>query len=416
MLVDEKNTDYEIKSSDSEYYTELTSVVDIIIKDYLFRNYKKELSDSELSINKFLGFPNNENVFMKTPTLIYDPEKGSYLFTDRFISVSVTYKGYDFEMMFKVYSRIRYGNVMEEIHQVFVTGSSKKSMFTKQLLTETINKAIKNSGFRNKVLKYSIPEEPADFITSLKIVNPPETNVNSLFIPEIKKKQFIKFIRLTENYKKHKTPLRFLLNGVPGTGKTQIINSIITELKGKATILVCNGGGLPINKVFEFCSLFEPCILVIDDLDFLVANRDFGTSDRNTLGNFLQQMDGFLPSHVFMLAATNDKNLVDAAASRPGRFDMIIDIGEIEKEHYLSLIKRETDDVQIISLFDNSTLEKLENKKVSGAFIVNLVKQLRLAKAADEMISKEIFYDYLNLLHTGFYDYNDLSFRKSVGF
>jgi len=83
--------------------------------------------------------------------------------------------------------------------------------------------------------------------------------------------------------------------------------------------------------------------LVIDDIDFLVANRE-DTFDKKSLGTFLQYLDGFIQQNLFILASTNDKKLVDTAASRPGRFDLIIDMSEINSDNYFSLIYRETTD------------------------------------------------------------------------
>jgi len=127
-------------------------------------------------------------------------------------------------------------------------------------------------------------------------------------------------------------------------------------------------------------------------------------------------LDGFIPNNIFILAATNDKKLVDEAAARPGRFDLILDIGEIEVDNYISLIKRETDDNNILELFSPQILNKMEDKKVSGAFIVNLVKQLKTIRVSGHSVDYEIFADLFNQLYKGFYDYNDYSFNKTVGF
>jgi ATP-dependent 26S proteasome regulatory subunit len=194
------------------------------------------------------------------------------------------------------------------------------------------------------------------------------------------------------------------------------MNSIITNLKDKATIVICNGVNMEMEKIFEFCGLFEPCILVIDDIDFVAGSRDNNNKNNDQLGFLLQALDGFIPNNVFILASTNDKKLVDEAAKRPGRFDLILDIGEIEADNYISLVRRETSDNNIIDLFDRQVLNKLEDKKVSGAFIVNLVKQLKTIRTSGEDINHDIFTDIFNLLYKGFYEYNDNAFARTIGF
>ena len=254
------------------------------------------------------------------------------------------------------------------------------------------------------------------FIDHLSIIKPPTTNLDNIFLPDHKREQIRRFIDTVSNFSEHNISLRYLFNGVPGTGKTQIMNSVITHLEGRATIVICNGADIEIDQIFEFCGLFSPCILVIDDIDFLAGNREVNNGDKSKLANLLQVLDGFIPNNIFILAATNDKKLVDEAAARPGRFDLILDIGEIEADNYIALIKRETDDSSIIELFNQQILNKLEDKKVSGAFIVNLVKQLKTIRISGNNINPDVFADLFNLLYKGFYDFNDYSFNKTVGF
>jgi SpoVK/Ycf46/Vps4 family AAA+-type ATPase len=187
-----------------------------------------------------------------------------------------------------------------------------------------------------------------DFFSGLKILEPKQTSIQEIYIPSDKVQNIERFIYAIENYEKDRINLRFLLNGPPGTGKTQIIRSILSVIKGKATALITQGGNFPLNDVFEFCSLFEPVLLVIADFDFLITERK-EVFNKNKLGAFLQYLDGVEHNNIFLLTSTNDKTLVDEAAARPGRFDLILDIGEIESKNYLALIKRESNDQDIIN-------------------------------------------------------------------
>ena len=220
------------------------------------------------------------------------------------------------------------------------------------------------------------------------------------------------------NYEHKKTSrrsqFRYLLSGLPGTGKTQIISAIIKAVYEKITVVVANGIDYTMSEIIDFCRIFDPCLLVIDDMDFIARKRDENFNS-NSLVNFLHSLDGLLPESLFLLGATNDKFLVDEAASRPGRFDMILDISQINEDDYLKLIKRETLDGSLISLFNEEVIEFMENKKVTGAFIVNLIKQLVSIKEMEGKVDIEDLQSLLKFTYEGFY-LDPIKLGNAVGF
>jgi len=228
----------------------------------------------------------------------------------------------------------------------------------------------------------------------------------------------MRFIAEINNYspenREIKRQFRFLLNGLPGTGKSQIISAIINAVYGKITTVILNGADYRMTDIIDFCKIFDPCLLVIDDIDFIARKREENFNS-NSLINFLHSLDGLFPESLFLIGATNDKFLVDEAASRPGRFDMILDITKITDSNYLNLIKRETNDESLIELFNEEVLSFMENKNVTGAFIVNLIKQLNSIKRIE---GKVVYEDLMNLLkftYEGFY-IDPISLGRAVGF
>ena len=169
------------------------------------------------------------------------------------------------------------------------------------------------------------------------------------------------------------------------------------------------------NMLFTFANIFSPAILCIDDIDLVVGERT-QTCNKNILGTFLQKLDGFVQNNVFVLATTNDKNMVDMAASRPGRFDHVIDVGALEPRNYLDLVKRCTKDIEIVTLFeDQDVLALLKDKEIVGAFLSNLVKQAIISKMTNgkEGISKNELLRIINSTYRGFYQAPS---KASLGF
>jgi SpoVK/Ycf46/Vps4 family AAA+-type ATPase len=170
--------------------------------------------------------------------------------------------------------------------------------------------------------------------------------------------------------------------------------------------------------LFSFANIFSPAILCVDDIDLIVGDRNHQVQ-RNVLGTFLQKLDGFVESHVFVLATTNDKQMVDLAASRPGRFDQIIDMGALEPRNYLDLVRRRTGDSAIVRLFeDKEVLALLRAKKVVGAFLANLVKQVALRKmtGGGEPIDKKELLTMIDRTYRGFYRAYEDPGKSSIGF
>ena len=85
-----------------------------------------------------------------------------------------------------------------------------------------------------------------------------------------------------------------------------------------------------IREVFRKARQAAPCILFFDEIDSLVPARgaagDGGATQR-VVSQFLTELDGIEElKGVFVLAATNRMDIVDAAVLRPGRFDLLLEL------------------------------------------------------------------------------------------
>ncbi len=134
-------------------------------------------------------------------------------------------------------------------------------------------------------------------------------------------------------------PKGALLCGPPGCGKTLIAKALATEagvnfvsVKGPELLSMYVGESeRGLRDLFRKARQASPCIIFFDEIDALAAARSRGGEDSGVgarmLSQLLTELDGIEElKGVFVLAATNRPDLLDAALLRPGRFDMRFDI------------------------------------------------------------------------------------------
>lgn len=301
------------------------------------------------------------------------------------------------------------------VHQIKVFCNERPGYFNveNQIAEHIKRESIKKSRLVNKSLKIC-SEQSTNILQLLRPYEVSSKPLSSIYMDKHKKRQIERFIDVLGS-KENQSCLRYLLNGPPGTAKTELVKSIVEMLDGFVTIILMENRYVPFGELLGFCSMFPKCLLILDDIDLYVGNRDISTQGEK-FSSFLSYMDGFSKSGISVLATTNDKNLVDAAAKRPGRFDIVIDMEDIQPENYLSLIKRESKDPEIIALFDDPFLTDLAHNKATGAFIVNLVKQIVLTRKYMGAITHEEAYELYRFLYKGFYKSNNISINNAVGF
>jgi len=155
-------------------------------------------------------------------------------------------------------------------------------------------------------------------------------------------KEFISFIKDPEKYHKlgANPPKGIMIYGPPGTGKTLLARAIAGEsnmtfisVSGSAFEEVYVGkGAARVRQLFEIARKYKPCIVFIDEIDTLAPSRkteELSSSQIQTINQLLAEMQNINEQKntgIFILAATNRLEALDAALLRPGRFDWQLQI------------------------------------------------------------------------------------------
>jgi len=185
------------------------------------------------------------------------------------------------------------------------------------------------------------PPRPPPFVEH---VHAPGVSFRDVIGMEDAKRDLAESIRLIqdpESARRHGIdPVRgILLDGPPGTGKTYFARAAAGEyrlhfLNVRTAQLVHEHVGRTeknIQELFAYARSQAPCILFIDEIDTIGAKRSAAQNawERTQVNALLQEMDG-IHRHAdapVVLAATNDRDALDPALLRPGRFDRHVHVG-----------------------------------------------------------------------------------------
>eukprot|EP00899_Mesostigma_viride_P012537 jgi/Mesvir1/21284/Mv21678-RA.2 len=126
-----------------------------------------------------------------------------------------------------------------------------------------------------------------------------------------------------------------LLYGPPGCGKTHIIGAAaesfgmrFISVKGPELLNKYIGASeQAVRDLFKRAAAAAPCVLFFDEFDSIAPKRghdNTGVTDR-VVNQLLTELDGVEKlDNVYVIAATNRPDLIDAALLRPGRLDRLL--------------------------------------------------------------------------------------------
>lgn len=213
-----------------------------------------------------------------------------------------------------------------------------------------------------------------------------------------------------------KIPRGVLLVGPPGTGKTLLAKAVATEagvpfytISGSDFMEMYVGvGASRVREMFNEVKKHTPAIIFIDEIDAIGRQRGSGLGGghderEQTLNQILVEMDGFSSTQgIIVMAATNRPDILDAALTRPGRFDRQITVSPPDIQGREDILAVHAKGKKLAKGIDLREIARI-TPGFTGADLANLLNEAALLAARKN--AKEITY----------FDIQDAIFKVMLG-
>ncbi|SDR55278.1 ATPase family associated with various cellular activities (AAA) [Paraburkholderia fungorum] len=143
-------------------------------------------------------------------------------------------------------------------------------------------------------------------------------------------------------------PSAVILHGPPGCGKTFAVDQLVDFLGWPSFQIDASSVASPyihetskkVAQVFDNAMANAPSVLVIDEMEAFLADREMGTGHHRVeeVAEFLRRIPEAVQRDVLIIAMTNRIEMIDTAIQRRGRFDHVIKVdfaSEVEVQELL---------------------------------------------------------------------------------
>ena len=266
-----------------------------------------------------------------------------------------------------------HGLQLENAYRLSFVGASSESL---NQLESQYNQILESNNFyQGKSLRYV--SDGVEFIPT------PSTTFEDAILPvdTINEYQLNIVDFLTDPSMAEITKQRgIILHGAPGTGKTTSIKAMFNVLatKGVTCIYISDDSFSrhSVEEVFSFINTYlAPCLIVFEDIDLIATDRSRGCS--HIIGPLLSAMNG-IEDHqkpIVIVATTNRPEVLDAAVTRPCRFDRKIKVDFPSTEDLAKIFLRVAKFPLPPDLLPQASDEK---HKITGAHVEEIYKTAAL--------------------------------------
>jgi transitional endoplasmic reticulum ATPase len=192
-----------------------------------------------------------------------------------------------------------------------------------------------------------------------------------------------------------------ILHGPPGTGKT-MLGRAAASVAGVQFMAISGPEMLSkwvgeseraVRELFQRAQDLAPVVLFFDEFDAIGRQRNGGESSvhsSSVVAQLLTLMDGLNHrSDIFMMASTNQLELVDSAFLRPGRFDRAISVEKLPASNYSEFFSKVINNIpNNISEEDIDELSGRLSDPLPGAELAGLVTSAKRAAALRTITEK----------------------------
>lgn len=212
----------------------------------------------------------------------------------------------------------------------------------------------------------------------------PKRTFSDIFLPD---KLFSNVKLYSDVFDYKELLMRYLLVGVPGSGKTESALVLMNYLNHKGVTIIKTVCDEILAEKVKLAEILAPSLLILDDIDLGLGSRTTGGYDSDALSTFLDVLDGTnkIKNGVGIIATTNSVELLDLAAQRPGRFDKVVLFDGVTKDNIENIILKSlkyefniTNPKETELYINKSVIDTYYNAKVTGAHIYNSIKLLKL--------------------------------------
>jgi Cdc6-like AAA superfamily ATPase len=195
-------------------------------------------------------------------------------------------------------------------------------------------------------------------------------------------------------------PSAVILHGPPGSGKTFAVERLIEYLGWPSYNIDASSVASPfihetskkVAGVFETAQENAPSVLVIDEMEAFLADREAGAGHHRVeeVAEFLRRIPEAKKHDVLIIAMTNRLDMIDPAILRRGRFDHHISVGYASQSEVHALVDKLLSELPTAGPIDTYMLaEKLSDRPLSDVTFVVREGARLAARAGKAAIDQE---------------------------